>query len=62
MRTQRSSTAEDERRAKDLAEIEAEGSGRLEAVENDRVASRKATEGSRGKRRRGGALGTQGAP
>jgi hypothetical protein len=33
---------------------------RRRAVENDRVASRRATEGSRGKRRRGGGLGSEG--
>ena len=33
---------------------------RRRAGENDRVASRRATEGSRGKRRRGGGLGSEG--
>jgi hypothetical protein len=58
---QRPSTA-DRHGAKGNPETEAERDERLQAVENDRAASRKAIEGSFAKRRRGGALGSQGSP
>jgi hypothetical protein len=45
----------------DKAGTTEEKASRGEAVERDRAASRKATEGSRGKRRRGGGLKEEGS-
>jgi hypothetical protein len=45
----------------DSSETTEEKASREEAVERDRTASRKATEGSRGKRRRGGGLKEEGS-
>jgi hypothetical protein len=52
---------EEGRTPKGGSETAAEKDERLRGVENDRRASRKATEGSRGKRRRGGGLGVEGS-
>jgi len=61
MAEQRPSTA-NRHETKGNPETEAERDERLQAMENDRVANRKAIEGSFAKRRRGGGLGMEGSP
>lgn len=58
---ERSSTGGRRKARSGKPETLAEKGERQRAVENDRAASRKATEGSRAKRRRGGGLGSEGS-